>query len=82
MSNFKEMKIVENFYQNSIFFPMPTVAVCTLAEDGSTSIGAYSLVFPYYVSEKNYYAMLLECRNSSNTAQHILKNGKCALCFV
>jgi hypothetical protein len=26
--------------------------------------------------------MLLCCRNSSNTAQHILKNGKCALNFI
>ena len=26
--------------------------------------------------------MLLECRNSSNTAQNILRNGKCALNFV
>ena len=31
---------------------------------------------------KDYYAMILECRNSSNTAQNILKRGKCALNFL
>ena len=31
---------------------------------------------------KNYYAMILSCRNSSNTAQNILKNEKsCAINF-
>ena len=82
MSNYKEVKIVDNFYQNSLFYPMPTVAISTLAEDGSTTIGAYSLVFPYYIAGKDYYAMILECRNSSNTAQNILRTGKCALNFI
>ncbi len=82
MSNYKEVKVVDNFYQNSLFFPMPTVAISTLAEDGSTTIGAYSLVFPYYIAGKDCYAMLLECRNSSNTAQNILRTGKCALNFI
>ena len=61
---------------------MPTVAISTLAEDGTTTIGAYSLVFPYYIAGKDSYAMLLECRNSSNTAQNILRTGKCALNFI
>ncbi len=82
MSSFENLRIVDNFYQTSLFFPMPTVIVSTLAEDGSTSLGPYSLVQPYYVAGKDYYAMLLCCRNSSNTAQHILKNGKCALNFI
>ncbi|NLL35128.1 MAG: hypothetical protein GX257_07470, partial [Clostridiales bacterium] len=72
MSSFKDLRIVDNFYQTSAFFPMPTVLVGTLAEDGSTSLGPYSLVQPYYVAGKDYYAMLLLCRNSSNTAQHLL----------
>ena len=42
----------------------------------------HSLVQPYYVAGKDYYAMLLSCRNSSNTAQNILANGKCALNFI
>lgn len=61
---------------------MPTVEISTLCEDGRTTIGSYSLVFPYYIAGKDYYAMILECRNSSNTAQNLLKNGKCALNFI
>ena len=82
MAKFKSLKVVDNFYQNNLFFPMPTVAITTLSEDGKTNIGAYSLVFPYYIAGKDYYAMILECRNSSNTAQNILRNGKCALNFI
>ena len=37
MSKYKNVKVVDNFYQNSLFFPMPTVAVSTVAEDGSYS---------------------------------------------
>lgn len=82
MAKYRNVKIVDNFYQNSLFFPMPTVAVTTVAESGITTIGAYSLVFPYYIAGKEYYAMILECRNSSNTAQNILRTGKCALNFI
>ena len=82
MSSFENLRIVDNFYQTSLFFPMPTVIVSTLCEDGSTSCGPYSLVQPYYVAGKDFYAMLLNCRNSSNTAQHILENGKCAINFI
>ncbi|MBR6558984.1 MAG: hypothetical protein IKT70_08260 [Clostridia bacterium] len=82
MSSFENLRIVDNFYQTSLFFPMPTVLISTLCEDGSTNLGPYSLVQPYYVAGKDYYAMLLCCRNSSNTAQNILRNGKCALNFI
>ena len=82
MSSFKDLRIVDNFYQTSLFFPMPTVLISTIAADGSTSLGPYSLVQPYYVAGKEYYAMLLNCRNSSNTAQHILRTGKCAINFI
>ncbi len=82
MSSFKNLRVVDNFYQTSLFFPMPTVLVSTLCEDGSTNLGPYSLVQPYYVAGKDYYAMLLCCRNSSNTAQNILRNGKCSLNFI
>ena len=82
MSSFENLRIVDNFYQTSLFFPMPTVVISTLCEDGSTTLGPYSLVQPYYVAGKDYYAMLLSCRNSSNTAQNILRNGKCAISFV
>ena len=82
MSSFEDLRIVDNFYQTSLFFPMPTVIISTLCEDGSTTLGPYSLVQPYYVAGKDFYAMLLSCRNSSNTAQNILCNGKCALNFI
>ena len=82
MSSFENLRIVDNFYQTSLFFPMPTVIISTLCEDGSTNLGPYSLVQPYYVAGKDYYAMLLSCRNSSNTAQNILRNGKCTLNFI
>ena len=82
MSSFENLRIVDNFYQTSLFFPMPTVVISTLCEDGTTTLGPYSLVQPYYVAGKDYYAMLLCCRNSSNTAQNILRNGKCAISFI
>ena len=82
MSSFENLRIVDNFYQTSLFFPMPTVVISTLCEDGTTNLGPYSLVQPYYVAGKEYYAMLLNCRNSSNTAQNILRTGKCAINFI
>lgn len=82
MSSFKDLRIVDNFYQTSAFFPMPTILISTIDDDGNTTLGAYSLCFPYYIAGKDYYAMILECRNSSNTAQNILKRGKCALNFL
>jgi len=82
MSSFENLRVVDNFYQTSLFFPMPTVVISTLCEDGSTTLGPYSLVQPYYVAGKDFYAMLLSCRNSSNTAQNILRTGKCAISFV
>ena len=81
MSDFKDLRIVDNFYQTSLFFPMPAVLISTIADDGQTNCGPYSLVQPYYVAGKEYYTMLLSCRNSSNTAQNIIKRKKCAINF-
>lgn len=36
MSSFENLRIVDNFYQTSLFFPMPTVIISTLCEDGAT----------------------------------------------
>ena len=82
MSQLKPLRIVDNFYQTSSYFPMPTILISTLDDDGKTTIGSYSLCFPYYVAGKEYYAMILECRNSSNTAQNLLKRPVCALNFI
>ena len=82
MSSFKDLRIVDNFYQTSSFFPMPTVCISTINPDGSLNIGSYSLCFPYYIAGKARYAMLLECRNTSNTCRNILNTGKCAINFI
>lgn len=82
MSSFKDLRIVDNFYQTSAFFPMPTVIVGTLTADKKTTFGSYSLIQPYYIAGKEYYAMLLCARNSSNTAQNLLRSGKCSLNFI
>ena len=82
MSSFKDLRIVDNFYQTSSFCTMPTRRVGTVSENGRTNLGSYSLCFPYYIAGKEYYAMILECRNSSNTAQNILRGSKVSLNFI
>lgn len=83
MSSFKNLRIVDNFYQTSSFFPMPLCLIGTLDEKGEkTSFGAYSLVFPYYIAGKDHYAMILECRNTSNTARGLIRHGKCTINFL
>ncbi len=52
LNGFKDLRIVDNFYQTSSFFPMPTTEIGTLSEDGQTNIGSYSLCFPYYIAGK------------------------------
>ena len=37
MSSFENLRVVDNFYQTSLFFPMPTVVISTLCEDGKTA---------------------------------------------
>lgn len=82
-NNFKEIRIMDNFYQTSSFFPMPLCLIGTLDETGkNTSFGAYSLVFPYYIAGKDFYAMILECRNTSNTAKGLLRHHKCTINFL
>lgn len=82
INGFKDLRIVDNFYQTSSYFPMPTTEIGTLSENGETNLGSYSLCFPYYIAGKDYYAMLLCCRNSSNTAKNILRTGKCTINFI
>lgn len=82
INGFKDIRMVDNFYQTSSFFPMPTTLISTLSTDGETNLGAYSLCFPYYIAGKDYYAMVLCCRNSSNTCKNILRTKKCAINFI
>lgn len=82
-NKFKDVRIMDNFYQSSAFVPMPLTLIGTLNEDASsTSFGSYSLIFPYYVAGKDFYAMILECRNTSNTAKGLLRHGKCTINFM
>ena len=82
-TSFQEIIIKDNFYQSSSFFPMPLCLIGTLNEDGTlTSFGSYSLCFPYYIAGKGYYAMVLECRNTSNTARGLLRHKKCTINFI
>lgn len=81
--SFKDIRIVDNFYQSSSFFPMPLCLIGTLDENGTlTSFGSYSLCFPYYIAGKGFYAMILECRNNSNTCKGLLRHGKCSINFL
>ncbi len=82
MDKLKELRIVDNFYQTSAFFPMPTILASTISPNGQTNLGSYSLCFPYYIAGKDYYAMILMSRNSSNTAQNILRTKKVTLNFI
>lgn len=80
--DFRDLRIVDNFYQTSSFFPMPIVLVSTISENGQTNLGPYSLCFPYYIAGKDYYSMVLLTRNNSNTAKNILRTRKCSLNFI
>lgn len=64
MDQFKDLRIVDNFYQTSSFIPMPTILIGTVSESGQTNLGSYSLCFPYYIAGKDYYAMILEARTA------------------
>jgi len=82
-NEFKSVRLMDNFYQSSSFFPMPLCLIGTLDEKGEmTSFGAYSLCFPYYIAGKDHYTMILECRNTSNTAKGLFRHGKCTINFL
>ena len=79
---FVDVRIVDNFYQTSSFFPMPVVLVSTLAESGKTNLGPYSLCFPYIVTGGKIHAMLLMTRSDSNTALNITRTKVCSINFI
>ena len=82
MSSFQNLRIVDNFYQTSLFFPMPAVIISTLTEDGKTTCGPCSLIQPFYAAGKDYYAMLLSARSSSNTAQDLIRRKRRVVNFL
>ncbi|MGD9901316.1 MAG: hypothetical protein AB7S44_02130 [Spirochaetales bacterium] len=78
----ENLRIVNNFYQTSSYFPMPIVLCGTLDESGITNLGTYSLVFPYYVGGREYFSFMLITRNNSNTAKNLIRDGKISLNFI
>jgi flavin reductase (DIM6/NTAB) family NADH-FMN oxidoreductase RutF len=78
--DFESIEILNNFYQTSSFFPMPVVLISTIAENGKTNLGPYSLCFPYRIAGK--WAMKLNARPDSNTAKNIMRSGVCAINFI
>ncbi len=79
-TTFEDVRILDNFYQTSCFYPMPVVLVSTLTESGATNLGPYSLCFPHVISGQ--HAMLLIARGNSNTANNIRRTGVAALNFI
>lgn len=79
---FENVKILNNFYQTSSFFPMPVVLVGTVAETGKTNLGPYSLCFPYRIAGDGRHAMKLNARMDSNTAMNIRRTGVCSINFI
>lgn len=79
---FDSVKILDNFYQASAFFPMPVVLVSTVAETGQINLGPYSLCFPHVVTGSKRHGMMLIARSNSNTADNIQRTGLCAINFI
>jgi flavin reductase (DIM6/NTAB) family NADH-FMN oxidoreductase RutF len=78
--DFAEVRVLDNFYQTSSYFPMPVVLISTVAETGQTNLGPYSLCFPYIVTGD--HSMLLISRDDSNTSLNIQRTGVCAINFI
>jgi len=78
---FRNVRILDNFYQTSSFFPMPVVLVCTIAESGQMNLGPYSLCFPYTVAGDTCQ-MVFNSRDNSNTAINLRRTGLCTLNFI
>ena len=79
--DFLDVRILDNFYQTSSFFPMPVILICTIAETGQMNLGPYSLCFPFSVAGGRYQ-MVFNCRDNSNTGMNLLRTGFCTLNFI
>ncbi len=78
--DFEEVRILDNFYQTSSFYPMPVVLISTVSESGKTNLGPYSLCFPYIIAKD--HSMILICRSNSNTAINVRRTKVCAINFI
>ena len=75
-----EVPLRYKFFQASAFFPMPVVLIGTVGEGGAPHIAPYSLCFPQPTAGE--HAMLLICREDSNTAQNIARSGRLTINFI
>jgi len=78
--DFENIRILDNFYQTSSFYPMPVVLISTISSSGQTNLGPYSLCFPHIIAEK--HSMILISRSNSNTALNLQRTGICAINFI
>jgi flavin reductase (DIM6/NTAB) family NADH-FMN oxidoreductase RutF len=78
--SFQKVSVLDNFYQTSFYYPMPTVMVTTVSENGVTNIGSYSLCFPFGIAGR--HSMMLISRGDSNTAVNIRRSGLAVLNFI
>ena len=81
-ADFEPIRMLDNFYQTSAFYPMPVVLITTVSESGLTNIGPYSLCFPYIIADQGKHAMMLVSREDSNTAMNIKRTKVCAINFI
>ena len=79
-TDFENVRILDNFYQNSAYYPMPVVLITTISESRNVNIGPYSLCFPHIISRN--HSMILICRSNSNTAMNIKRTKVCAINFI
>ncbi|MHA2041748.1 MAG: hypothetical protein ACW975_07790 [Candidatus Thorarchaeota archaeon] len=82
VADFESIRILDNYYQTSSFFPMPVVLISTVSESGQTNLGPYSLCFPFVIADQGKFSMMLASRSDSNTALNIKRTGLCAINFI
>ncbi|MHA2302040.1 MAG: hypothetical protein ACXACD_13925 [Candidatus Thorarchaeota archaeon] len=75
VADFEPIRILDNYYQTSSFFPMPVVLISTVSESGQTNLGPYSLCFPFVIADQGKFSMMLASRSDSNTALNIKRTG-------
>ena len=71
VADFESIRILDNYYQTSSFFPMPVVLLSTVSEAGQTNLGPYSLCFPFVIADQGKFSMMLASQSDSNTAMNI-----------
>ena len=79
---FTDIRILDNFYQTSSFFPMPVVLISTLNESGTTNLRPYSLCFPYIVTDDKMNSTILIAHSDSNTTLNIVRTKVCSINFI